>query len=151
MHDRFLIHKGDSNRHTGTDVPLSPQAQSQNACGLDSQRDTDEEESLYAQDDDALMQIEEYGLEALFAENEHPGTNEPIVDDGVETLNTSGTTPEDRASDIPCIGDGPVSTTQDDAATVPQTNRTAQKSRCNRQKRYRPYCTTVSGQVYNWW
>ena len=65
-------------------------------------RDTDEEESLYVQDDDdALMQIEEYGLEALFAENtEHPGTNER----GVE--NTGGT-PEGRA-DIPHRGDSRV-------------------------------------------
>ena len=27
---------------TGTNVTLSPQAQNRNACGLDSQRDTDE-------------------------------------------------------------------------------------------------------------
>ena len=87
--------------------------------------------SLYVQDDDALMQIEEYGIEALFAENEHPGTNESGVDHGGETLNTSGTTPEDPATDIPCRGDSPVSTSQDDAAIVPQTNRTAQKSRRN--------------------
>ena len=41
MHDRifYIIYKG--NMHIGTDVPLSPQAESENACGLDSQQDPD--------------------------------------------------------------------------------------------------------------
>ena len=132
------------NMHTGTVIPLSPQAQSQNACGRDSQRDTDEEESLYVQDDDdALMQIEEYGLEALFAKHtEHPGTN------GKPGVENTSSTPEADCADI-LRRDSPVSTnsTQDVAMTVPQTNGTAQKSCHNHRKCYRPYCTTVRG----WW